>query len=464
MLTLDISDSHIRLMMVKRRQVTTAAALPLQPGLIKDGVIIDKAAISQRLTELLETCGIREREAAVSLSGIHSIYRVVSLPPLPKGLLPEAARQEMERAMPVPLAELYTSWQAVPISDTEIVLCLLGTPRNTIDAMIDTLNMAQLKPGRFEIRPLALARVADESDAIIVNVQPTSFDIAVMANGIPELLRSLSFSSPDLPPADKFTELTEELDRTVTFYNSSHKASPLTSSTAVFISGEFGDLLAQHLQYRLKPLPHLLSYTAELDPTEYTANIGLALAQQRADLTPTRVSINVIPEVYLPKPLPLLQIASWAFILAALVILALFGWSTAGTASRTASLQAQVNSLQAQLEARIGTQKALEQLRQQVEQASATLDTFQKPLDSAAQQRAEVNADLATVTSLLPGIIDLESIKYNGSLKINGTAPDHTVVVNYVRDLRNSGQFSEVLISKMEEVEYNVWQFSLTLK
>jgi hypothetical protein len=33
-----------------------------------------------------------------------------------------------------------------------------------------------------------------------------------------------------------------------------------------------------------------------------------------------------------------------------------------------------------------------------------------------------------------------------------------------VRALRNSGQFSSVLISNMSETEFNLWQFTLTLK
>ena len=51
----------------------------------------------------------------------------------------------------------------------------------------------------MDVRPLALARVADERDALIINVQPVGFDIVVMIDGIPELLRSLPFPAM-LPP------------------------------------------------------------------------------------------------------------------------------------------------------------------------------------------------------------------------------------------------------------------------
>ena len=76
---------------------------------------------------------------------------------------------------------------------------------------------------------------------------------------------------------------------------------------------------------------------------------------------------------------------------------------------------------------------------------------------------------------MLPGIIELNSISYTQSkneeddeiiqsLTITGISPDETTIVNYVRDLRNSGQFSEVLIADMLEVDFNEWSFNLTLK
>ncbi|MCJ7653914.1 MAG: pilus assembly protein PilM, partial [Dehalococcoidia bacterium] len=190
MVTLDIEDTSIRIMAVAGRRIQTAASLPLEPGLVRDGVVIDTATVSQRLTELLSAHGINEKKVVVSISGIHSIYRVVNIPKLPKNLMDEAAKREMESLMPVPLNELYTSWQAINVSDIDTLICLVGMPRNTVDAMLETLRQAGLQAEVMDVRPLALARVADERDALIINVQPFGFDIVVMIDGIPELLRS----------------------------------------------------------------------------------------------------------------------------------------------------------------------------------------------------------------------------------------------------------------------------------
>src|SRR4030042_1822441 len=154
MVTLDIEDNSIKLMVVRGKQVEAAASLPLEPGLIHDGVIINPAAVGQRIRELMTAHGIAEKKVVVGISGIHSIYRTASIPKLPKNLIDEAARREAERVMPVPLNELYTSWQAISVSDIETAICLVGIPRSTVDAMLATLQQAGLQPEPLDLRPL----------------------------------------------------------------------------------------------------------------------------------------------------------------------------------------------------------------------------------------------------------------------------------------------------------------------
>jgi hypothetical protein len=473
MVTLDIEDASIKMMVVKGRRVDTAINLPLEPGLVHDGVIIDTATVSRRIAELLSAQGINEKKVAVSISGIHAIYRPVPIPKLPKNLLDEAARREAERVMPVSLNELYTAWQAIPISDIETTLCIVGVPRSTVDAMLNTLRQIGLQPEFMDVRPLALARVADERNALIINIEQAGFDIVVMIDGIPEILRSLSFPASAISIPDKIAEVKGELERTVAFHNSSHKESLINNNTATFVSGELGNMLAGTLEYRVKPLPQLLVYADSLNIGDYATNIGLALKPMRADSRQTRVNINVTPEVYQPKALPIIQIVSWAFILVGIAVILWLAVLTLQSVRQTQLFQAQVDNAQTQLQLRQGSEAILKQIQKEIDDAKKAGDIFKPPLDSARAQRATTNAFLSKATSLSPGIIQLQSISYSMSttkdvtgsiLTIIGMSPDEMTIVNYVRDLTNSGQFSEVLITNMSELELNEWQFTLTLK
>jgi type IV pilus assembly protein PilM len=465
MITLDIEDTSIRIMTVAGRRVQTAASLPLEPGLVHDGVIINPVTVGQRIGELMAAQGISEKRAVVSISGIHSIYRVVNIPKLPQKLMNEAAQRELERLMPVSLDELYTSWQAINTSDIETAICLVGMPRNTVDAMLDTLRQAGLQAEAMDVRPLALARVVDERDALIVNAKLTGFDIVVMVAGIPELLRSLPFPTDAASTDEKIDEVKEELERTVAFYNSNHKGSEINNRMAVFVSGELSEMLAGTLAYRGKPLPQLLLDTDSLNTSEYAANIGLALRQAHVEISPARVNLNVIPALYQPKPFPIVQMASWSFIVLAIILLGFFGISVLQNYRETLSLQTQVNDIQALAKIRQGSDVAIKQLQTQIDTTKKEAVIFQKPLDAAKIQRAKVNGDISKVTSLLPGIINVASISYGtGGITITGTATDDTTVADYVRDLRNSNQFSQVLISSMTETSLNTWNFNLSLK
>ena len=102
MVTLDIEDTVINMMVVKGKRVELAVSLNLEPGLVEDGVVMDKSAVSQRIRELMQVHDVSEKNVVVSINGIHSIYRLVRMPRLPKGFLEEAAKREMARVMPVP--------------------------------------------------------------------------------------------------------------------------------------------------------------------------------------------------------------------------------------------------------------------------------------------------------------------------------------------------------------------------
>ncbi len=431
---------------------------------MENGVVIDKVAVGRVIKTLMSEQDITEKEVVASISGIHSIYRTVSLPRLPRKMLDEAAKREMERITPIPLSDLYTAWQAISMSDMETVICLVGMPRHTVDALLDTLDQVQLKPRAIDIRPLALARAADEKDAILISVESASFDVVVMISGIPELLRSLTFAARDMSPAEKVAVIKEELDRTVAFYNSGHKVNPISPNMPVFVSGELREALVATLDYTIKPLPRLLSSPQGLNIGEYAVNIGLILKQLKVNASKSRVDINIMPEAYRPRPLPFGQIISWALIVIAIAVVIPLGRSTLQVVQETAALQAKVDATQLRVDVRQGTQDTLEKMKTKVDDAEAARDAFKQPLNSFGRQRAEVNGELSEVTRLLPGAIVPQSIAYGNSVTLTGTAPDDAVILGYQRSLRDTGRFSEVLVSNMQEVKHNQWQFTLTVK
>lgn len=473
MITIDIEDNGIKIVQLKGKRVEKYIDAEIASGLVQDGVILDKETIAFHLQDLLHSNGISEKKVILGVSGIHSIYRLVRTPVLPKAMMGEAVKREMGRVMPVSLNEIYSSWQAEPVSNVENVICMIGLPRNTVDALLETMALAGLEVTIMDVKPLALARVADEKDAVVINVQSGSFDIVVMINGIPELLRCLSFPNTDMADDEKMDLIKGEISRTISFYNSSHKAAPISENTSAFVFGEYREQLAGQLSFSVKPLVPMLTYPPEFIPEDFTVNLGLALKELKASNSQIRININSMPVTYVQKPRSVAQIVALAGILVGIAVLGYMAVITGQTLQNTKSLELQVEDARVKVAARQGTATEIEKLESNLKSVATELAYYQEPLLSYAEAREEINGDLSRVTSLLPGAIDLERIDYGKSgddkeimateWNVFGIAADELVVVNYCNYLRETGRYDRVMVSQMERVEFNEVSFIITL-
>lgn len=165
--------------------------MPLEPGLVKGGVILNQDTVVGKVEELWQTQGIGTRKVIAGISGINCLYRLITLPELPKNILPAAVKREAARILAIPMEQVYLSWQTLPTLKGETLVYLIASPRNSVDALISTLRKAGLNPYLMDLKPLALARTSTESKAILIDVQPSNFDIVVLMEGIPQVVRSL---------------------------------------------------------------------------------------------------------------------------------------------------------------------------------------------------------------------------------------------------------------------------------
>ncbi len=467
MLAFNIEDDTIRITKSRDKRLTFAAEIAIGAGLVQNGVIVDKLAVSKLITEALAENHIDGKEAVACVSAAHSIYRVVRVPKLERRLLAEAARKEMERVSPVSIETLYTSWQEVKKSGAEAALCLLGLPHENVDSIVDTMALAGLQLQWLELKPLSVSRVVDQPVAIVVNIQQNGFDMTIVDEGVPDLIRSLTYPQAAMSDSEKVAVIKEELERTVNFHNSSHTDSQLGSNTTCFFSGQVPPGLIQDVGYLVKPLPELVSYPVGTEAGRFAANTGMILKSAGGKSRYMKVDINVVPSAVVPvtaaagsasKPLI-------ALIIGALIIIVLFVLSN--SAGRlTMDLQSQITAQtklinDAQTAATQQTVQAID-LRDKYTKA---LNTLKAPLDALSQQRAYSKRDLNTVTSLLPAVMYLTIIRDDGkTLSLEGTAPSSDMVLDYARDLQLSNNFASVIITSITNQSFYEFRFSISLK
>ena len=131
----------------------------------------DPDSLGAKLTDLLKKHEISKKKVIVGLSGLNSITRIFSLPPVPNKFMAEAISHEAERELPVPLHTVYTSWQIIEKTNEEMKIFLIAYARNAIDPLISALKKADIKPYFMELAPLALARSVNCPTSVIFDVQ-----------------------------------------------------------------------------------------------------------------------------------------------------------------------------------------------------------------------------------------------------------------------------------------------------
>jgi type IV pilus assembly protein PilM len=312
--TLNIEASGVRFLTVRQGRVETWGSAPLPPGLVRDTLIADPAAVGEIIGDLLGSAGLSRHGVIVSLTGLRSVSRLVSLPRLSASRMKEAVRWAARREMPVALNELCLSWQTVGTWDSEQWVFLLGTPRSVVDATLGALSAGGIKPHAMDLKPLALARMVGRSEAIIVDLESESMTIVIVVKGITQLMHTIVTRQDGLLLDDRMRRLADDLSRTVMFYNNAHPDQPLNPGTAAFFTGEVANDPAVHrlarsnIEYAVEYPTPCVECPAGLPVPQYAVNLGLALREmplaERGRTTaepPCVIRLDIVPGDYVRR-------------------------------------------------------------------------------------------------------------------------------------------------------------------
>ncbi len=367
MVTIEISSTDIKLMEIEEGRVIKWASLSLEPGMFEEEVISDPQALSVAVKQLMESSGIKARNIIASVSGLYSLSRIVTVPnPTGGPATQQAVLEAANEVMPLPEDELYLFWQAIDtIASGQQQVMVIGVPRDVIDSEMQALRAVDLNPRILDLKAMALIRAVHREQALILNIEPTSFDVVLIVNGVAEAMRTTAWQQDDLTVEEKAEHLAVALELTVGFYSSHHPASPLDPATPLFITGQMsGDLalmekLQARVEYSTETLAPPLEYPAHLPVSQYAVNIGLALKGTAAARSLEQGShslslpdINLLPQVYRPWKPSARQIYALCAIVAAAVLLFPMYQVTSDAMQKTAQLTTRYTAVNTLLEMR----------------------------------------------------------------------------------------------------------------
>jgi type IV pilus assembly protein PilM len=288
MTTLNIEEHEIRLLVVGRDKVGKWASAPLTPGLIREGLIRDPAAVGSVIRELFASQRVSRRRVVASLTGLRSISRVLTIPQVKPSQLESVVLREAKREMPISLDEIYLFWKVLGKRGDKQGVYMLGVPQEVIDGQVEALRQAGIKPRAMDLKPLALVRAVNRKNAIITNLENSTLDVIIVLEDVPVIVRTVALGEESPTAEKKQDRLVEELSRTIKFYNDTHRRITLGEAglhpgICVYPSGalaeepRFRETLQAGIEHPLAALQPPLECPDGLPVGRFLVNMGLAL-------------------------------------------------------------------------------------------------------------------------------------------------------------------------------------------
>jgi type IV pilus assembly protein PilM len=451
-------------MVTRGKRVSKLAEMPLDASLTDIAAEGKEAEVAAGIKHLLKENKIHAKKTVIGLSGLHCLTRPLNLPELPRAMLAEAIMREAKRVLPVPVEQMYISWQIIAVSDGKIQAFMVAIPKQIADTLFNILNQAGFKPYLMDIKPLALARLVKETSAIIVDVQSSEFDIINLVDGVPQPVRTVSFPEESQSLADKMLVVKDELNRTVQFYNSNNPDRPVSTGATLIVSGGLADepelyqSLAEELGFKVSVLSSPLKCLKQLDPSRYLVNIGLALKELTGEAGPLIANINTLPIPYKPRQVSLGRLMSIPATAAAIGLILLLVMTVQDTAASINSVQNQLDFTNLLLGKKQAQKRELTESLAVMEQKVSDIETdcskFTTALNGLDKKGDLINGDLeATVDNVVDGLV-LGGIGHSGGqLNITGRVESEQEVLEYVRKLDTTGRFTEITIDRLTLVK-----------
>jgi type IV pilus assembly protein PilM len=455
--TLNIESNEIRYLVVNGKHIHSWGSVPLPQGLVKQNLIADSAELSSIINGLFIEKKLPKSVIIASMTGLRSVLRTFRLPKLKPGLQEEAIRHEAEREMPVPLEELYLSKQLITSNGADQRFLVLGVPREILDTEVNTLTNAGIRPDIINLKPIALTRAVNRSDAIIIDLEAETLDLVVVVGGIPAIMRTVISRGDGLLLEDRIPQLKDELARTVEFYNGNHPDLPLNPETPVFLTGQLSDnsttleLIQTAVSNPVEPLSPPGKFPPDFPIGQYAVNIGLARqrSSSKHNASIPVVNPNILVHRYEARHVspvkalyPILAVG-----LAALMFF-VYQWKSnieaeiAGPNDELVTVNLQIDDMRETAARTAAVIKNVESetivLRETIESIKAVLAT------------SNFSVSLKPALDAIPGGVQITAVnQLPDQLSLDGQAEEESVVAQYVLALERTGLFSRVYVSPL---------------
>jgi len=472
--TIHISSTSIKLMTIKGNSVFKWDVLPLEPGLVRDGRIVDPPRVGEVIDNLFRSASVPKNNVIITVSGLPYTYRLMDFPKMNPKLIQEAINNNLSSEFTVPVENLYVSWAPINTKQDSIEYFVIGVDRQFVDSIIETVKFARITNWSLDIQPLALARAAAQTDAIIVSLEHDYVDMVLVQGGQVKDMHSANVDMDvDGSNRGKYLDMfSSELAKLISYHSNTKNVAALSNDITVILTGEaltvfqktaakenILEALRNVTGYPVQFLETGVSYPEYFIEANYATNIGLALRRlKNKSKTKTEfhdIKLDILLGKFDKKP----QTLSISYIIlpAALVIIVVVVMAiTSGqhqNKTDITKLQNELSLAQQNLVSLRSEQLQEQKIQDQINTVTADIQASQSEYNQLLGERGKDSPNLARVTSALPSGADFRLIAIdNSQITISGVVTDPFDVITYTGSLTESG-YKILNIQYIGEVE-----------
>lgn len=210
-----IKAVELRLAGHEIRMVGRPVVVPTPEHSVSGGRIVDSAAVTEALAEVLSRSGSGTKKVVASVGGdTDVVVRIIEVPKMTGKELEEAIQWELERQAPFPVDQAVYDYRAIERDDTpadaqNMEVLLAVAQEEMVDAHVETMMAAKLTPVAIDVEPLALARamvdaggeaLANQTIAV-VHIGASNSAIIIVRKGLLAFVRTIPTAGAALTAA-----------------------------------------------------------------------------------------------------------------------------------------------------------------------------------------------------------------------------------------------------------------------
>jgi type IV pilus assembly protein PilM len=218
---IELTPERVNVAQLKKKgqgfQLAKLATAEVPEGIFQEGQILDSPAMAEIIQQVLETNGIKVKNAATAIpGGRDTVTRIIPVPAeLDDNELREMVlNQEAGLYLPFPREEADVDYQKLGFFVDEdgidkVQVLLVATRKDVTDAYIDTFQQAGIGINVLEISSFSLIRTIREQlrqftpqeAAAIVDIEFDSTEISITVDGVPQFSRTVPIGTYQIQSA-----------------------------------------------------------------------------------------------------------------------------------------------------------------------------------------------------------------------------------------------------------------------